>query len=137
MDKIREIRPGDFIYALGYTFPVREVLYQDYYGDRSKAGTSDCWGHDVEFKDVDGRYHHWKQNQDGGGVIRVTWYRSTVNFRARIEQWPEGYQNEVKLLVFNQHGMKICESHYHAGNVNSALIDLKTRQPGVWTEDNY
>lgn len=131
------IRPGDIIYALGYSFPVREVLYQDYYGDKASAGFSDCWGHDVEFKDAEGRYHHWKQNQDGGGVLRVTWFRNPESFRARIEQWPECYQNEVKLLIFNSAGCKVWESHYSNGNTGAALVDLKSRYPGVWTEYDY
>lgn len=66
MDKNREIHPGEKISALGYTFTVGEILFQDYYGPRVDAGASDCWGYDVEFKDINGRYHHWKQNQDHG-----------------------------------------------------------------------
>lgn len=54
------IYPGDSISALGYTFDVWTILYQD-----SLAGL-----YDVEFLDSTGRYHHWKENQDGGHVIR-------------------------------------------------------------------
>ena len=70
MDDRKLIKPGDVITAYGYKFQVRTVLYQDYYGDRKDAGTSDCWGYDVEFKDTDGKYHHWKQNMDGGSLFR-------------------------------------------------------------------
>ena len=51
---------GDTICALGYSFTVGEIIYQDYY-----AGN---W--DVEFLDTDGGYHHWKSEFDGGRVIK-------------------------------------------------------------------
>lgn len=65
------IRPGDRITAFGYTFTVDKILFQDYYGPREAVHPcSDCWGYDIEFKDPEGRYHHWKQNQDGGYLTR-------------------------------------------------------------------
>ena len=67
------INPGDRITAYGYTFTVGKILYQDYYGPREAVHPmSDCWGYDVEFTDTEGRYHHWKQNQDHGWVIRAS-----------------------------------------------------------------
>lgn len=67
------IKPGDRISAYGYTFTVGKILYQDYFGPKEAVPeTSDCWGYDIEFKDDQGRYHHWKQNQDGGELIRKT-----------------------------------------------------------------
>jgi hypothetical protein len=67
----KRIVPGDKITALGYTFTVSEILYQDYYGKKENAGIgSDCFGFDIEFLDPKGNYHHWKQNQDGGFVKR-------------------------------------------------------------------
>ena len=71
LNDTNRIRPGDRIRALGYTFTVAKILTQDYYGDRENAGSSDCWGYDIEFKDPDGRYHHWKQNEDNGVLIRA------------------------------------------------------------------
>lgn len=54
------IHPGDIITALGLSFPVWRILYQDC-----------CLGHyDVEFIDTCGGYHHWKQVYDGGSVTR-------------------------------------------------------------------
>ena len=67
-DKI--IRPGDMIRAMDHMFTVGKILYQDYNGDRDQACGGDCWGYDVEFLDTSGGYHHWKQNQDHGEVIR-------------------------------------------------------------------
>jgi len=65
------INPGDRITALGYTFTVGEILYQDYYGPREAVPPcSDCWGYDIEFLDPLGNYHHWKQNQDKGFLTR-------------------------------------------------------------------
>lgn len=68
----KKILPGDRITAQPrfafrpVSFIVDRVLSQDWYGDRVKAGASDCWGFDVEFIDKEGAYHHWVQNQDHG-----------------------------------------------------------------------
>lgn len=76
MDSSKKILPGDRITVRGpfswadTTYTVGTVLFQDWYGDRVRAGASDCWGYDIEFKDDNGRYHHWKQNQDHGIVER-------------------------------------------------------------------
>lgn len=76
MNSDRKILPGDRITVHGpfswadSTYTVGTILYQDWYGDRVQAGASDCWGYDIEFKDDNGRYHHWKQNQDHGIVER-------------------------------------------------------------------
>lgn len=67
----KPIKPGDRITAFGRTFTVGEIFYQEYWGEREDAPAgSDCWGYDIEFDDVQGRYHHWKQNQDGGYLTR-------------------------------------------------------------------
>ena len=55
-----KIEIGDKITALGYTFEIACIMYQDYYkGD---------W--DVEFLDPCGGYHHRKSIFDGGHVIK-------------------------------------------------------------------
>lgn len=54
------IEHGDRVTALGMTFTVDKILYQDCCG-----GT---W--DIEFIDPRGAYHHWKQNLDGGTAAR-------------------------------------------------------------------
>ena len=65
------LRPGDVIRAYGLSFTIAKIFYQDWYGPRDAAPEcSDFWGYDVEFRDTEGRYHHWKQNEDGGDVIR-------------------------------------------------------------------
>lgn len=50
---------GDRITALGYTFEVAHIIYQDCYKGN----------YDVEFLDPNGGYHHWKSEFDGGHVI--------------------------------------------------------------------
>lgn len=55
-----KVEIGDKITALGYTFEVAQIMYQDYY--------QGCW--DVEFLDPRGGYHHWKSIYDGGHVIK-------------------------------------------------------------------
>lgn len=50
---------GDLISALGYTYRVGHIIYQDCYDGN----------YDVEFLDDAGGYHHWKSQFDGGRVI--------------------------------------------------------------------
>lgn len=50
---------GDSISALGYTFEVNEIIYQDCFDGY----------YDVEFLDPSGGYHHWKSEFDGGHII--------------------------------------------------------------------
>ena len=56
----KKIFPGDQITAQGHTFTVWRILYQD-----CISGS-----YDVEFIDDADGYHHWKQDQDGGHIIR-------------------------------------------------------------------
>lgn len=65
-----KINAGDTIRAMGYSFTVGTVFYQDYFGTKERANGTDWWGYDVEFKDTNGEYHHWLQYQDGGELIR-------------------------------------------------------------------
>lgn len=60
MDSSKKVFPGDKITAYGLEFTVWQILYQDCI----------CGTYDVEFIDDQARYHHWKQDQDGGHVIR-------------------------------------------------------------------
>lgn len=55
------IKPGDYITAYGHTYKVERILYQDYW---------DRFGYDCEFIDDRGAYHHWKQWDDGGQVLK-------------------------------------------------------------------
>lgn len=50
---------GDKITALGYTFEVAKIIYQDCFNGN----------YDVEFLDPRGGYHHWKSEFDGGHII--------------------------------------------------------------------
>ena len=50
---------GDIITALGYTFEVAKIIYQDCFDGN----------YDVEFLDPSGGYHHWKSEFDGGHII--------------------------------------------------------------------
>lgn len=68
---ITKVEHGDKITALGCSFVVDQILYQDYFGDRAGLDSrSDCFGFDIEFTDPHGNYHHWKQNQDLGKAER-------------------------------------------------------------------
>lgn len=50
---------GDSITALGHTFEVAKIIYQDCFNGN----------YDVEFLDPRGGYHHWKSEFDGGRII--------------------------------------------------------------------
>ena len=50
---------GDIITALGHSYTVGKIIYQDYYQGN----------YDVEFLDDRGGYHHWKSEFDGGRII--------------------------------------------------------------------
>lgn len=50
---------GDAIQALGHTYVVSKVIYQDCFNGN----------YDVEFLDTFGNYHHWKSEFDGGRII--------------------------------------------------------------------
>jgi hypothetical protein len=52
---------GDKITALGYTFEVAKIIYQDCFN---------C-NYDVAFPDPRGGYHHWKSEFDGGHIIKA------------------------------------------------------------------
>ena len=60
MESTERVYPGDQISALGHTFTVWSILYQDHL----------CGTYDVEFIDDQDRYHHWKEDSDGGHVVR-------------------------------------------------------------------
>lgn len=51
---------GDSISALGFTFEVSEIIYQDCFDGY----------YDVQFLDPSGSYHHWKSEFDGGRIIK-------------------------------------------------------------------
>ena len=50
---------GDAITALGHTYTVGKIIYQDCFDGN----------YDVEFLDASGGYHHWKSEFDGGYII--------------------------------------------------------------------
>ncbi len=54
-----KVRIGDSITALGHTFEVAKIIYQDCFNGN----------YDVEFLDDRGGYHHWKSEFDGGRII--------------------------------------------------------------------
>lgn len=56
---MKTARVGDKIQCMGITVTIGSIYY------------SDCWDGvwDIEFKDTDGNYRHWKQYYDGGEYI--------------------------------------------------------------------
>ena len=66
----KTLQHGDKVTALGFSFTIDKILYQDFYGEVPPSPCSDWWGFDCEFTDTKGNYHHWKQNQDKGNAFR-------------------------------------------------------------------
>lgn len=64
---LRELKVGDKIQSRGITVQIKEILHQDaYFPDYLPE---DRHYIDIEFKDINGSYRHWKSNIDGGNVI--------------------------------------------------------------------
>lgn len=61
MENNHVVLHGDKVTAMGFTFAVDNVLFQEFYYDD---------GFDCEFKDNKGNYHHWKQWEDKGNLLR-------------------------------------------------------------------
>lgn len=61
----REAKAGDIIKAKGITATIKEIFYQDFYPSDRNDGSCD-W--DIEFKDTNDNYRHWKQYFDGGKI---------------------------------------------------------------------
>ena len=55
-----KVSVGDTICALGYSFTVGQIIYQDCFDGN----------YDVEFLDNHGGYHHWKSEFDGGHIVK-------------------------------------------------------------------
>lgn len=117
-----KVRPGDVITdRSGTSFMVFKILYQDWYGSRENAGISDCYGYDVEFIDDRNRYHHWKENQDGGHVQRACQY---------IEFWQDVYGATATIIRRcgrNQYGVLVRE-HWSVSvyTSNHAFVTAKS-----------
>lgn len=66
-----KLKVGDSIVVRGKSYEIAEIYEQDFYDDADsrKYNLSDKSYIDIEFKDIKGKYHHWKSNIDGGHVI--------------------------------------------------------------------
>lgn len=124
-----KIYPGDKITALGLTFTVRSILYQD-----CLAGF-----YDVEFIDDQDQYHHWKQAEDGGSVIRsgepgryfVNVFDRSVLAFIRPRRRGNGYT----LKIAHRNGLEIFLGSH--STMDSALAAMKRYSTGrgyTWKE---
>ena len=57
-----DARIGDAVEVNNKSYIVAKILHQEFWESRNE------W--DIEFIDVRGNYHHWKQGFDGGRLIR-------------------------------------------------------------------
>ena len=67
MEKKRMARVGDKISAKGITCTIGEIFFNDRYVEK-KDGEYTVF-YDIEFKDTNGNYRHWKSYFDGGKLI--------------------------------------------------------------------
>ena len=69
MKEFQPLRVGDTIICKGIKAVVGEILFQDAYSGDYTPGMPKREGYyDIEFKDREGKYRHWKSSLDGGYV---------------------------------------------------------------------
>ena len=57
-----KVEINDIVKVNGREYEVEKVLHCEFW---------DGNGYDAEFIDTNGHYHHWKQEEDGGELIKV------------------------------------------------------------------
>lgn len=62
---------GSVVSALGIKVTIEKILYSEYW---------DRYGYDIEFTDTKGKYHHWKQDLDGGELIAPKKEKRYINY---------------------------------------------------------
>lgn len=67
MMTVRKAKEGDIINCQGITCTIGEIFYNDRYVEE-KDGEYQVF-YDIEFKDTDGHYRHWKSYFDGGNLL--------------------------------------------------------------------
>lgn len=97
----REIIPGDVICALGHRWTVKKILSQDCYVDKSCFGGKDRSSIDIEFKDLNGVYHHWKSHLDGGIVVYKETNKDECMFNQYYSQEKNGYVLDPNIVANN------------------------------------
>ena len=58
---MKEANVGDKIVIKGRSVMIKEIIHQEFW---------ERFGFDIEFLDGRGNYHHWKQYEDGGELIK-------------------------------------------------------------------
>lgn len=67
LQKAKKVEVGDKISCQGITCTVGEIFYSDRYVEE-KNGKYEVF-YDVEFKDTNNNYRHWKSYFDGGKLL--------------------------------------------------------------------
>ena len=74
-----KVKVGDTIKAMGVTCTIKEIYYSDVYVECGNAMFKECKDeneyyifYDVEFRDTNNVYRHWKSSFDGGTIISHT-----------------------------------------------------------------
>lgn len=61
---IPECKAGDIVKVQGREYVIQKIIYQDFW---ERGADDDGWM--IEFIDLQGAYHYWKQYLDGGKLI--------------------------------------------------------------------
>lgn len=73
--EIKKVEEGDFIIVpFGHLkemkIQVKTIISQDFWGERNEENPGRDWGYYLEFLDGNGNYHYWKQQHDGGRLVK-------------------------------------------------------------------
>jgi hypothetical protein len=60
--KLNFAEVGDLVLVHKTEVQIDQIIFQEFYDD--------C-GYIIEFVDTEGKYHHWKQELDGGCLIKI------------------------------------------------------------------
>lgn len=116
----REAEVGDKVECKGMSFTIKEILFQDCYNcdyDDSRSYM------DLEFKDLNGGYHHWKSHLDGGKIIYKEDTADLSISREELRLVREFYDDKTGrfYIPFNRMTPEITEVVLHFMRIGYAL----------------
>lgn len=75
-EELQKVKVGDKVKAMGITSTIDTIHYIDVYAETGHPSYRDAKDedtyyifYDIEFRDTNGVYRHWKSNSDGGELI--------------------------------------------------------------------
>jgi len=129
-DMIRELQPGDYIVCKGKRFIIGEILHQDFYKDEMCYNNEDRSYIDIEFREVNGTYHHWKSNLDGGGfgyhpnVSDKSPKYEPFNNTTKTEKLSKEEYAKLFRKMFKEDGVSIKDCYFKLGQIGCGNRDF-------------